>query len=181
VRFADPLDAGLRDRAAGSATLARPLARAVLPIADSPTPSGNGTAALALLRLAELTADDEIREQGVALLRAFAGAAGRLGSAAATYVRALGWATRDPVQVVVVGQGAVGRELLETALRCYRPRLSVRWLEAGGVPQEQLPPHLAAMVDATSPRAYVCVGRSCHPPVATPQELTRLLHPATPA
>jgi len=176
-RFADPLTAGLRDRPPGTDVVARPLARAHLPISDSPTPSGNGTAALSLLRLAELTGDDATRARGVALLEAFAGSAERLGSGAATFVRAAGWVVRDPCQVVIVGRAEEGRELLETALRCYRPRLTVRWLDAGNVRRARLPSHLAAMIDATSPRAYVCIGRSCLAPVATAAELRAQLQP----
>ena len=175
-RFALADGAALSDRAAGNREPATPLVRAQPSITDSPTPSGNATAALTLLRLAELTADEQARERGQALLQAFAGAASRLGSAAATFVRAVGWATRDPVQVVVVGREEVGRELLAVALACYRPRLTVRWLEAGGgIVAQKLPAPLAAMVDETWPRAYVCVGRSCHAPVSAPAQLRTLL------
>ena len=101
----------------------------------------------------------------------------RFGSAAGTYLKALAWAVRDPVQVVVVGSGEIGRELLAVALRAHVPRLTVRWIEAGDVAAADLPAPLRAMVDATVPRAYVCVGRSCHAPVGEPAALARLLHP----
>jgi len=167
--------AALRDRPAGGGEAARPLTMPQLSITDSPTSAGNATAALSLLRLAELTGEAHFRDQGIAVLRAFAGAAARLGSAAATYVRATGWATRDPVQVVIVGRAGAGRELLDVALATYRPRLTVRWLDADSLETQLLPPHLAAMVDATYPRAYVCVGRACHAPLSTPGELRALL------
>jgi uncharacterized protein YyaL (SSP411 family) len=40
---------------------------------------------------------------------------------------------------------------------------------------EELPPALAAMLDGTSPRAYVCAGMQCAPPVETPEDLAEIL------
>ncbi|NJD10672.1 MAG: thioredoxin domain-containing protein [Gemmatimonadetes bacterium] len=181
ARFGTGDDGAFQDRASRGPEAASPLAAPQFSSADAPTPAGNAVAALSLFRLAELTGEAEFRAPAEQVLRAFAGAAERQRSAAATYMRALGWATRDPVQVVVVGAGNVGRDLLQEALRMPRPRLTVRWLDAAEVSRESLPAHLAALVDATHPRAYVCVGRSCRAPVAAPEQLRVLLAASAPA
>jgi len=176
-RFAREDSPALADRAATDAEAAKPLARPQLSIADAPTPAGNAAAALALLRLADLSGEERFRAQGRAILGAFAGSAAALGSAAATYLRALSWATRDPLQVVVVGHAEVGRDLLAAALATYRPRLTVRWRDLAEPDGEGLAQPLATVVDASYPRAYVCSGFQCFPPVTDVAGLHALLAP----
>lgn len=170
-RFADDRGA-LRDRPRDAAAAVPALEREHLPITDSPMPSGNGSAALALLRLHALTGEGEWRDAGLAILRAFAGAVGRFASSAATYVKALAWAVR-PVTTVVVVEEADG-PLLSVALRTYRPRTVVRRL-APGTPGDGVPEEVRAMLTRDAPRAYVCAGRTCAAPVGETGDLERLL------
>ena len=110
------------------------------------------------------------------MLRAFAGSARRLGGSAATYARALAWATLPVTTVVVVDDGSpAGDALFRTALRTYRPRTVPRRMAAGGVDGALLPPELAAMVTSAAPRAYVCAGRTCAAPVTAPDALHDVL------
>jgi uncharacterized protein YyaL (SSP411 family) len=137
--------------------------------------------ALLLLRLAALRSDEALRERGLRVLRAFAGAASRLGTSAATYVRAVAWATRPITTVVVVGTGSPADDvLLRSALRVYRPRTIVRWLPAGATAVMDrlatgLPPELQAMISTAAPRAYVCIGQSCLAPMTSVNELEAAL------
>jgi uncharacterized protein len=154
----------------------RALGEPTISIADAPVPSGNGTMALALLRLAALRGDDSLRARAERVLRAFAGSASRLGTSAATYVRAVSWATLPHTTVVVVGTTKPDAdELLKAALRVYRPRTIVRWLPAGAPPAQDLPPELQAMITADAPRAYICIGHTCLAPNTTAAELVRAL------
>jgi uncharacterized protein len=174
TRFIHP-SGGYRDRPHDAEAVTRGLAEAALSIADSPVPSGNGTMALVLLRLAALRGDDLLRERALRVLRAFAGAAPRLGTSAATYIRAVAWATRATTTVVVVGNGSPADDvLLRSALRVYRPRTIVRWL-AAGASTAGLPPELQAMISAVAPRAYVCIGQSCLAPMTSVNELEAAL------
>ena len=174
TRFTHP-SGGYRDRPHDAEAVTRGLAEAALSIADSPVASGNGTMALVLLRLAALSGDDALRERALRVLRAFAGAAPRLGTSAATYIRAVAWATRPITTVVVVGTGSPADDtLLRSALRVYRPRTIVRWLPAGAS-AAGLPPELQAMISAAAPRAYVCIGQSCLAPMTSVSELEAAL------
>lgn len=204
-RYLEPESGALADRPAGEDDAIGLLAAPHLPIIDSPTPSGNATAALVLLRLAEFVDDPAYRRHADAILRTFAGLAGAEPTAVATYLRAVDWAMSPVTRIVVVAAAGeeTGAAMLQTALATYRPRTVVRRVEAGeaaaveGEAEETgevgeaveageaasalkpevagLPAELKAMLTLDSPRAYVCVGASCAAPVATVDELRELL------
>ena len=171
-RYADD-DGALRDRPRDVPAPVAALERPHRPILDSPEPSGNGVAALVLLRLHALTEDERYRTAAERLLAAFAGMAAQIGTAAATYVRAVDWATAAHTSLVVVDEadGALWR----AALRAYHPRSVLRRLAPGGEPMEKLPAAVAAMLTGEAPRAYVCSRATCAAPVAQPDELRTLL------
>jgi uncharacterized protein YyaL (SSP411 family) len=174
-RFRDA-SGGFQDRARDARSAIPSLERPHLPIADAPSPSGNSVAALTLFRLAALTHDESYRDAGISVLRAFAGSAPRLSTSAATYVKALAWATQPVTTVVVVDDSPPDEsELLRAALRVYRPRTVVRWLPPTALQPETLPVELQAMVTGDHPRAYLCAGQTCAPPVSQPEALRELM------
>ncbi len=201
-RFTAPDGAGFVDRAVDAAEGVGALAEPHRPIADAPEPAGNAVEALALLRLHALTGEERYRRAALRTLTAFAGAARRLGAGAATYFRAVDWATRPVTTVVVVGaeEDAASDPLFRAALGVHRPRTVLRRLRAGEAPAGErrdagaaieraeggaavapppeptaLPPELRAMLSGDAPRAYVCVGRTCAAPVSDPAALDALL------
>jgi uncharacterized protein YyaL (SSP411 family) len=153
------------------------LRRDYFPIADAPAPSGNGSAALALLRMAALTDEERWHELGTAVLRAFAGSAARLGSSACTYVKAMAWATRPVTTIVVVRREGdpAGDALLAAALGTPRVRTVVRAFSPDQLRPESLPQALRAMVSAHAPRAYLCAGTVCAEPVTDADALRTLM------
>jgi hypothetical protein len=184
-RFLDPATGALRDRPLDEAGAVEALERPYFPIADAPSPSGNGAAALGLLRLHAYTGDTAAAADARGILRAFAGSAGRLGSAAATYMKALAWDLRPLTTVVVVEE--TGGPMWKTALRSVHSRTVVRRFEPGSKRPDQvrtpavgqaagLPPELAAMVTGDAPRGYVCTGHSCAEPASDAVTLTQRLH-----
>ena len=161
---------GLRDTRRGRGGEAF-LTQEVVPIQDTPTPSPNGTAAIVLGRLAEHTADARWRTRRDELLTAVAGAAADLSIFGATLLRAVDWAVLPATHIVIVGEDDPRTDALHrVALATYRPRKVVRRLGPNDSP-ESLPAPLAAMLDGTSPRAYVCAGTQCASPVAEPEQL----------
>src|SRR5690606_3239582 len=112
ARFRDD-SGGLLDRARDAGGAGGALAEPHRPVVDAPAPSGNAVAALALLRLAALTHEERWREAALGILGAFGGTAQRVGSAAATYMWAVSWATLPVTTVVVVGApGDAGADAL---------------------------------------------------------------------
>jgi uncharacterized protein YyaL (SSP411 family) len=164
---------GLRDRRAqdGEGFLSQP----VVPAVDAPTPSPNGVAALVLGRLAEHTAEPRWASRRDELLGAFGAGIADLGLHGATLLRAAEWALEPAAHVVVVaGDDPAGRALRLAARRGYRPR-KVLTLLRPGAPAGGLPAPVRAMLDGQVPRAYLCVGTSCRPPVADGPALHQLL------
>ncbi len=149
------LDVAQGGAGGGAAYLATP----AKPVQDSPTPSGNGVAALVLARLWALTDDPEWRRLLDRQLEAFAGGAGQLSLYGATLLRAIDWALNPVTRVEVLGPAGKGAacDMHLSALQAYRPRKVV------------------VRKTADRPAATVCVGTTCSLPVSTPEALADLL------
>lgn len=173
-RFTDPATHALRDRPVDEPGVVAVLDRPYLPVADAPSPSGNGAAALGQLRLHALNGDQAAHASALGILNAFAGSAAQIGSAAATYMKAVAWAEM-PVTTVVIVESENDGPLLREALRTYRPRTVIRRYAPGTADTSALPPELAAMVTADAPRAYVCAGNTCAAPTREPAGLRETL------
>jgi uncharacterized protein YyaL (SSP411 family) len=149
------------------------------PFQDSPTPSANSIAAMALTRLHAYTGDQKYYEWAKKSLEAFAGVAPQYGLFAATYGLAATLFAAHPTQVVVTGPAGdrSAQRLEEAANSVFRfGKAVLRATPASSL--ENLPlalrqtlPHLPK--DQAS--ALVCAGNTCLPPVHTPEELTRIL------
>ena len=172
-RFRDETGA-YRDTPADGRAEVDVLAEGRVDITDSPEPSPNAVAALTLFRMAALAHEPGHAERGRDVLRAFAGTAPRFAPNAATWFRALRWATRPVTTVAVVEEESAG-PLLRAALGTYRPETVVLRLEPGAVEGASLPEALSAMVTGDAPRAYVCAGRTCAAPVSDPAAVAELL------
>lgn len=146
------------------------------PLEDAPTPSGNGVAALVMLRLSYHDHSAPWRQRGEELLRAASGALGTLSLYAATMLRAADWYLNPPAYVVVAGDPREPQTaaLLHTARRTYRPRKVIVPLKPNDSP-ERLPEPLQAMLTRQTPRAYLCSGMHCAAPTASPSELALTL------
>lgn len=142
------------------------------PVDDTPTPSANGVAALALARLHALTGKEEYRRRAEATLRAFAGSAARQSFFAATYFRALDHVLNPAAHAAVAGEAddPAAAALLEAARGVYRPRLVVQRVGGGGAGPAAVPEVVAAMLErGGGPRGYFCAGRACAEPASDPQ------------
>ena len=145
---------------------------------DGPTPAANGTLTEVLARLHALTGNDHYRRRAEQVIEAFSGEARRNPAVHAALLSAYG-TLAEPLQVVVMGapDDPAIAELRRTALGAAPPDLVL----LTAAPGAELPPaHPAAdkrLVDDRA-TAYVCPGRTCLPPVTTPEELAELLAPA---
>ncbi|HUA00124.1 MAG TPA: thioredoxin domain-containing protein [Candidatus Aquilonibacter sp.] len=183
-RYGDPEGGGFFDRAKDAAPMGGLEVRRK-PLQDSPTPGGNSVAAVVLDRLHALTGECLYHEWAEKTLEAFIGLIPQYGLFAATFALAALLHARHPLQVVITGVAGDPKaaELERAAHGIYRfgkvvLRLTPERLAAGALPpalRETLP-HL----DASAPRAFVCVETTCFPPVSDPAQLASLLaHAAT--
>ena len=152
------------------------------PFQDSPTPSGNSVAAMALLRLYAYTSDQAYREKAERTLRTFAGAAEQYGMFAATYAIAAVMFSQPHTQVVVVGSGEPAQRLYRAATAPFSYSKTVLQLTDNEVTPQNLPPSLAETLPAL-PRtqeaaAVICSEFRCQPAVTDPEELGELLRQA---
>ena len=145
------------------------------PVQDTPTPSPNGVAALTAARLGHHLDSAMWQERHRALVRVFAGGAADLGLYGATFLLAMTWALEPVTHLVIVGEGEEAERMHRRALRTFIPRKVIQWLHRPTGPLAHLPPHLAAMVDATAPRAYVCRGETCSAPASDDTQWTERL------
>jgi uncharacterized protein len=143
------------------------------PLEDSPHLSANASAALTFLRLSALIKDDRWREKATALLAPVSARIGTAGLFASGSALAAGLALSGPATIVVEGSGPSSEALLRAARRAWHPNV---WVFRGTPPPPfSLPEELAGAVAGTGPRALVCFGSSCAPPVTDPGEIAPLL------
>jgi uncharacterized protein len=149
------------------------------PFQDSPTPSANSVAAMALTRMHAYTDDPKYSDWAERTFEAFAGVAPQYELFAATYGLAAILFADHPTQVVIVGpSGDPGAAKLEDAAnRVYRlggavvrvtPETSLENLPAA---LRQTLPHLPKEKAV----AIVCTGNTCLPPTGDADQLIALL------
>jgi hypothetical protein len=151
------------------------------PFQDSPTPAGDSTAALALLRLHALNGDARLHELAEDTLEVFAGAAGEFVLSIGTYGIASVWMAGAHTQVVVIGEGAEAEALYTAALAGFALNKTVLRVKDPARVKTSLPAALAETIAAVPGLgdgravALLCSGFSCQPPVYTPDELRKAL------
>ncbi len=154
------------------------------PFQDAPTPAGNPTAAIALLRLHAYTNDAKYREKAEQTIEVFAGAAEQFGVYAGTYGMAATWLSRPHTQVVIVGEDDKAAALLKAAIAPFAVNKSVVHLTDSEAVAQNLPPVLAETVPnlpalkEKKSVAIVCTNFACQPPTDDPEELSKLVRAA---
>jgi uncharacterized protein len=173
-RYADREGGGFFDRATDAPPMGGLDVRRK-PFQDSPTPSANSVAAIALIRMHAFTGVELYRAFAQKTLEAFAGIAPQYGLFAATYGLAATLFAHHPMQVVVTGPAGdpAAQALEDSANRVYRLGKSVLRLTPGtslatlaGALKETLP-HLPS----GKAIAIVCAGQTCLPPASSPDQL----------
>jgi uncharacterized protein YyaL (SSP411 family) len=147
------------------------------PLQDTPTPAGNPSAAIALLRLEHLSGRTDLREKAEDTLENFAGIVEHFGLYAGNYGLALEQFLLAPTQIVVIGQESPeARSLEATATAGFAVNKTVIRLKAEQVAAETLPPVLAETLPSlpglnNGAVAIVCRDRACQPPVRSSDAL----------
>jgi len=178
ARYGDAEGGGFFDRPSDAAPMGGLDVRRK-PFQDSPTPSANSVAAIALIRIHAFTGDNRYYDFAKKTLETFAGIAPQYGLFAATYGLAATLFAHHPLQVVITGDSndPVAQALEAAAHRVFRfgksviritPSASLTHL--AGALKETLP-HLPS----GKPLAVVCSGNTCLPPTSDPEHLIGLL------
>ncbi len=178
-KYADSGSGGFFDRATDAPALGG-LDVPRKPIQDSPTPGSNSLAAIALDRMYGFTGEAKYQKAARQTLEAFAGIAGQFGLFAASYGLAAVLHARHTLQVVVTGEAEdpLAASLEAAACQVYRFGKAVLRITPESLARNPLPAGLAQTLPplcAGVPRALVCIGTSCHPPVEDPAQLKAML------
>jgi uncharacterized protein YyaL (SSP411 family) len=138
---------------------------------DEALPSGNGTAARALLRLGHLVGDVRYLDAAERCLRAAWPTLTGYPQACCTMLLALGDFLKPPSHVVVRCRGTQEAQRWRQALDalCFGDATLDAYLIDGDA--GMLPGVLAAQVPAAGGTAWLCHGRECLPPVTSPESL----------
>src|SRR5262249_13384999 len=184
-RFTDEHEGGFFDLSsgpdAGDGLILGALAARRKPLQDSPTPAGNPSAAIALLRLHAFTNNERYRTLAERTLSAFAGIAAHYGLFCATYGIALDMYLRPHTQVVVAGSDERASSLLAAASRRFSLNKSVLHLAQGEIVPQMLPSALANTIPSLlgvkegKTVAVACRDFACLPPVADVRDWERAL------
>jgi len=177
-KYGDPEGGGFFDRASDAPAMGGLEVRRK-PFQDSPTPSANSVAAMALTRMHAYTDDLKYYDWAKKTLEAFAGVAPQYGLFAATYGVAATLFAEHPTQVVITGGAGdpCAEKLEEAANGVYRlgkavlrvtPESSLANLP---VSLRHTLPHLSK----DKAQALVCAGTTCLPPTSDAEELKRTL------
>jgi uncharacterized protein len=181
ARYGDAEGGGFFDRPSDAAPMGGLDVRRK-PFQDSPTPSANSVAAIALVRMHAFTGDDRYHAFAKKTLEAFAGIAPQYGLFAASYGLAATLFAHHPLQVVITGDSndPTAQALEAAAHRVFRFGKSVL-----RVTPETPQLHLAGALKETLPHlpadkalALVCAGQTCLPPTSDPKHLSSLLNDA---
>ncbi len=150
---------------------------------DNATPSGNSIAAVSLLRLSLLTANDDYRRRATAVLRLMADQIRRYPSAFGFALSALDFYLGTPLEVVIVGSPSPQLDkLLRTVWRTYLPSRVIanchqQYQQAAAV----VPLFVGRDALATEPTAFVCRASTCQRPVNNSEDLLSQLTAAQPS
>ena len=140
------------------------------PIQDAPTPSGNASAASALLRLAALTPEGSYAALAQQTLETFAGVVEHFGLYTGSYGLALRCHVEGPEQLCILNNPTLA-QAAEKPFAINRSILHLTTLT-------QLPPSLAETVPhIPEGAAILCRHNSCQPPIQTPEALQLALTP----
>ena len=184
-KFFDASSGGFFDTAANGNQALGVLNTRRKPFQDSPTPAGNSTAAIGLLRLYSFTNDSRYRDAAEQTMEVFAGLAGQYGIFAGTYGIAAVLFALPHLQIVIVGDGEAAQELYETARREFALNKSVIRLSPNEAVAQNLPPALAETIPnlpAVQQRktvAVICSNFACQPPIASATALSQALRVKT--
>ena len=138
---------------------------------DDVTPSGNSVAAMNLLRLGRITADEALEREGERCLGAFMPGSARQASGFPHLLGAWDFLHRDAVDITLLyrEQGDDLREMIRVLYRRYIPNLVLRYVREG----EDVSGRSAIGGRTT---AWVCASGACRPPAVGPEELEKTLN-----
>jgi uncharacterized protein YyaL (SSP411 family) len=136
---------------------------------DGVIPSGNAVAALNLIKLAKITSDSRLLEEGKGILRAFMGSVAANPMAGLHFLCALDYLDSPETDIAFSepAESAQAREMLHSVHQHFIPGLVLRLSTDGDMPLPK--------VTKGEPAVQICAAGTCRLPVTGVRELEALL------
>lgn len=149
-------------------------------IYDGAMPSGNSVAALNLIRLARLTADETLLQEANRQIRAFAKAVEASPISYSFYLMALLFAEGPSKEIVISGSPGDGKmkEMIRLVQTAYLPEAVISLTPQGddaGTMKFFLPKTEEKPGQPTEPKVYICENYACRAPVSDVESLKKQL------
>jgi uncharacterized protein YyaL (SSP411 family) len=145
---------------------------------DNATPSGNSMAAVVLLRLNALTANDDYRRRATTILRLMSDQIRRYPSAFGLALQALDFYLSSPLEIAIVGSETDEAfiQMKKTVWDTYLPNRVISLLVNDFDRAPEVVPLLAGRNGKDGPAAaYICRSHTCEAPVFSSADLGRQL------
>jgi hypothetical protein len=149
---------------------------------DNATPSGNSMAALVLLRLSALTANDDYRRRATTILRLVTDQIRRYPSAFGLALQALDFYISSPLEIAIVGSESEAQftRMSRTVWDTYLPNRVISLLANDFDRAVEVVPLLAGRNNSGGPTAaYICRSHTCEAPVFSAEDLGHQLNNQT--
>jgi uncharacterized protein YyaL (SSP411 family) len=149
-------------------------------VGDHPIPSGSSSAALGLLRLADLTGEARYRRHAEGVLKLLAPATARRPDAFGHLLQALDLATSPGGELAIIWPEEADAGSAAPLLEIFHARYRPHFVLAGGPEGSAAPPLLngRGALDG-KPAAWICRNFSCQAPLVDPARLGAELEAAT--
>jgi uncharacterized protein len=151
---------------------------------DNATPSGNSVAALVLLKLAELTGNEDYRRRAITVLRLVADQLRRYPSAFGYALCALDFYLSTPKEIALIGQAYDNslKSLFDAVWETYLPNRVIACCAKDCERAAEFIPFLRDRLPADgAATAYVCEAFTCQLPVRNQADLRQQLSSLLPA
>jgi uncharacterized protein YyaL (SSP411 family) len=143
---------------------------------DNATPSGNSSAALALLKLSALTSNADYQRRAITIFRLMADQVRRYPSAFGLALQALDFYLSTPLEIAIVGESDSSfSELQAVANDTYLPNRVIALCRSDRERAASLVPLLEGRTSVDKATAYVCRSHMCQNPVSSPEDFRQQL------
>lgn len=134
----------------------------------------NSLASMLLMKLHHATGEEAYHQRAKSTLEALGGQYVKYGYMASLYALAVDLYLNEPTRIVIVGglEQSETNRLLEASLRAYDPRKLIIPLDPE-IDHERL--NSLGYAVGPQPRAYICIGKTCFPPLTEPKEVLQKL------
>jgi uncharacterized protein YyaL (SSP411 family) len=134
----------------------------------------NSLACMLLTRIHHATGEEAYYQRAKSTLEILSGQYMRHGSMASTYALAVDLFINEPTRIIIVGESQESgtEQLVKASMRAYDPRKLIIPLGSEADPKRL---HSLGYTVESQSRAYICIGKSCLPPLTDPEEITQKL------